>query len=141
MTTDDTVTSGGALGVQGAFRPVFSPLPVSDTLYYDDGPPPLRTRGAAAGPSSGLSGSYAFTQGVEITQQAHYDAGTVKIWSGEPQHRHSPSVFGQDKTFFGVPRFEEADRFDPVRYIESQDALSPIFDSLLTFPIVSRLSK
>lgn len=130
-----------ALGAHGSFKPTFSPLPVSDTTYYDDGPPALRTKATTSDSLSGsmgnLSSSYPFVQGVEITKQSQYDAGTVKIWSGEPQHRLSLTAFGQGKTFFADPGFVEMDLFDPVRYLRAQEAASPLFNDLLTFPIVT----
>ena len=87
--------------------------------------------------NSDLSASYPYVQGVEISRQAQYDAGLVKVWSGEPGHRLSPSTFGQDKNFFPNPGFADLDLFDPVKYLKSQDAASPLTAPIFTFPIIT----
>jgi len=40
----------------------------------------------SSGSLSNLSSSYPYLQGVEISTQAQYDAGLIKIWSGEAAH-------------------------------------------------------
>jgi len=116
---------------------VFSPLMTGDTQYFDEGPVIVTYKGEARDSMNNLSSSYAHVQGVEMTKQAQYDAGFVKIWSGEPQHRLSPCVFGQDRNFANEPTYAESDLFDPVRYLEAQDATSPLHASIFTFPIVT----
>ena len=130
-------SSANLLGSRKASNPLFSPLMTNDGPAFDDSGLVSRPRDTSLGSMSNLSGSYPYLQGVELTQQAQYDAGLVKIWSGEPQHRQSPCVFGQDKNFFPDPRFAEMDLFDPVRYLEAQDAESPLHASIFTFPIVT----
>lgn len=122
-----------------AFKPVFTGLPVYDTLFYDEGPGPIATKSYT---TSSLSGSMdttkidPFTQGVEITQQKRYDAGLAKIWSGEPGHQLLKNSYGMDKNFFPSSRFVDLDLFNPVRYVEAQEVASPLFSNIITFPII-----
>jgi len=110
---------------------------VHDSAYFDDGPRVTNRNPSSRGTSSDLTGSYPFLQGVEVSQQAQYDAGLVKIWSGNPGHRLPPSTFGQDKNFFPDPGFADMDLFDPVRYLQSQADASPLTAPIFTFPIVT----
>jgi len=69
--------------------------------------------------------------------QSQYDAGFVKIWSGEPGHRMAVLNYGQDKNFFPDPGFADVDLFNPLTFIESQSDSSPLWSSLFTFPIIT----
>lgn len=123
-----------------AFQPLFAPMPVHDTLYFDEGP---RIPNYKSNSTSSLSGAMdtrgvdPYTQGVEITQQRQYDAGLVKIWSGEPGHKLLYTRFGMDRNYFPDPGFAEMDYFNPVRYLEAQEHDSPLWWNIMTFPIVT----
>lgn len=79
----------------------------------------------------------AYRQGVELTQQKHFDAGTVKIHAGTPGHIMLKNQFGMNRNFRQEPTFEELDYFDPVYYITAQHELSPLLFSVITFPIIT----
>ena len=134
-------SSAGQLEAHAAHKPLFSPLSITDTLFYDDGPVVIThkrpTKNDISGSLNNLSSSYPFLQGVELTKQTQYDAGLVKIWSGDPQHVLKPCVFGQDKNYFPNPGFADLDLFDPVRYLELQEAGSPLWQNIITYPIVT----
>lgn len=123
-----------------AFKQTFSAQPVYDTLYFDEGP---RPNNAKTSVTSSLSGSMdtspidAYTQGVEITRQKQYDAGMAKIWSGEPGHLLHVGRYGMDKNFFANPGFADLDLFDPLVYLRAQEAESPLWWNIFTFPIVT----
>jgi hypothetical protein len=77
----------------------------------------------------------AFRQGVEIIRQRHYDAGIVKIHAGEPGHRLRKNRFGMDA--FGRARedeFLDNDKFNSVRYIQSQEGAETPLEYNITFP-------
>jgi len=118
-----------------AYQPVFSPQPVYDTLYFDEGAQVPKAK--AIKPGADTSAIDPFTQGVEITKMARYDAGMVKIWSGEPGHVLKPNRFGEDRNFFPDPGFTEIDLFDPVRYLKAQEVISPLYYIIITFPIIT----
>lgn len=78
----------------------------------------------------------AFRQGVEITQQRHFDAGIVKIHAGEPGHVKRQTEFGMRHTNLTCGRaFLDNDRFVAENFIEAQDG-SLSLDETFTFPIV-----
>jgi len=123
-----------------AFQPLFSPLPVHDTLFFDEGPQQANIKSRTTGSLSGAMDTRAvdpYVQGVEITRQSQYDAGIAKIWSGEPGHQLRTNRFGMDKNFFPDPGYTELDLFDPVRYLRAQENLSPLWWNILTFPIIT----
>lgn len=79
-----------------------------------------------------------FRQGVEITQQKHFDLGSVKIHSGEPGHQLRQTHFGMDHTDIEKKVwFSDNEKFNPQKFIEAQEFSSYINDDLLTFPIVT----
>jgi hypothetical protein len=134
-------SSAGTLGARSrSYQPLFSPLPVHDTLFFDEGP---RAPNAKTRVTSSLSGAIdtsavdPYVQGVEITRQAQYDAGVVKIWSGNPGHILKPNRFGMDKNFFPDPGFADLDLFDPVRLLKAEAAASPLWFNILTYPIIT----
>src|SRR5581483_7248937 len=121
------------------FQPIFTSLPVHQKLFFDEGPhvrPTVKT--SLSG--SDTSAIDAFTQGVELTNISRYDAGVVKVWSGEPGHVLPQMVYGQDKTFFLPPQYVDVDKFNPINYIKAQDKLNSldyVYENLFTFPIVT----
>lgn len=78
-----------------------------------------------------------YRQGVEITQQKHFDAGIAKIHAGEPGHVLRRNRYGMDKNFRNDPRFEELDYFSPEKYLRAQDIDSPLYYNIITFPIIT----
>ena len=135
------IVSSSLLSVFNSHQPQFQPLPVNDETFFDEGPRLLNVKKPSAVDQetslSNLSSSYAWTQGVEMNRQSMYDAGLAKIWSGEAGHQLKPAVFGQDKNFFPDPGFADLDLFDPVRYLELQEAGSPLWQNIITFPIIT----
>lgn len=82
----------------------------------------------------------AFRQGIELTQQRYYDAGTAKIFAGEPGHVINRDYVGdsfifRDKDIF----FKEIDTFSTNAYINAQDNIDSlnIFYSDHTWPVVT----
>lgn len=123
-----------------AFQPLFAPMPVHDTLYFDEGPRLPRYKSATSGSLSGSINTVAidaYAQGVEITRQAQYDAGLVKIWSGEPGHKLLYTRYGMDRNYFPDPGFAEMDYFSPQRYLEAQEHDSTLWYNIITFPIIT----
>ncbi len=78
-----------------------------------------------------------YRQGVELTQQKHFDAGLAKIHAGEPGHVLRRNRYGMDKNFRTSAAFEELDYFDPVDFLQAQDVNSPLFNNVFTFPIIT----
>lgn len=121
------------------YQPTFSPVPVHDVLFFNDGPRTLNTRIPPSGSQEGAINTKPidpFTQGVEITRQVQYDAGLAKIWSGEAGHVLKPNTFGQTKNFFPDPGFADIDLFIPQRFLAAQTNSSPLWQNVLTFPII-----
>lgn len=61
-----------------------------------------------------------YRQGVELTQEKHYQAGPVKIHAGEPGHQLRPNTAGEPAAGTLFPDdmfFQEIDMFDPVLYM------------------------
>lgn len=134
------VVSSSLLSVVSAFQPLFSPVPVHDNLYFDDGPRVSNAKPAVASSLSGAINTSAvdpYVQGVEMTRQAQYDAGLAKIWSGDAGHVLKPSVYGQDKNFFPDPGFADMDLFSARRFLEAQEHDSPLWWNIITFPIIT----
>jgi hypothetical protein len=115
MTQSLLTTSIGSLTSQVAYRPTFSPVPLSRSRAFDEGPTNSRWKPddgtSVSGSLNNLSSSYPFVQGVEITKQSQYTKGVFKIWSGDSQHELRPAVFGQERMFTGDTGFVESDRF------------------------------
>lgn len=61
----------------------------------------------------------AYRSGVEITLLKHFDAGTVKIHSGEPGHAYKQANFGSDHKLALTKPFEEEPLFDPQTLVNS----------------------
>lgn len=126
-----------------AFKRFFRNSSIDDTTFFDEGPriPETKSRvpsGSFVNTSSiNTSEIDAFRQGVEITQQKHFDAGVVKISAGEPGHVLAKNRFGEDKNFRPEPYFEELDLFDPVAFLEAQEIDSFLYYNVITFPIIT----
>lgn len=135
------IISSSLLSVVNSSQPNFSPLPINDEVFFDEGPRTMNRKKPSAVDEetsmSNLSSSYAYTQGVEINRQSMYDAGLAKIWSGDKGHVLKPAVFGQDKNFFPDPGFADLDLFDPLRFLKAQEHDSPLWWNIITFPIVT----
>jgi len=110
----------------------------SESLWFDEGPK-LHVAAVRATNTSSISTTEidAYRQGVELTQQKHYDAGICKIHAGTPGHVLLKNQFGMDKNFMQNPSFEELDYFDPVFYIRAQHSESPLLFDVITFPIIT----
>lgn len=103
-----------------------------DPFY--EGPPPPRTKATKSGIDTRLID--AFRQGVEITQQKHFDAGFVKIHAGDPGHVKRQTEFGMRHNSLTCGRaFLDNDNFVPKRFIESQSGDLSL-EETFTFPIV-----
>lgn len=119
---------------------------VRTTNFFDEGPQPRGRAGhsttyANTG-SIDISATDTWTQGVELTSQRRYDAGVVKIWSGEPAHSMLKQWFGMDRNYGLEQPHKDIDLFDPVLYVESQMSASVSGSGfsnvpLYTFPIVT----
>lgn len=106
-----TVFSSTLLSTHGkSYQPQFSPQPVHDKLFFDEGPRVLNVKSKLTASFVGsidTSASDPYVQGVEITRQDQYDAGIAKIWSGNPGHILKPNSFGMGKGF-DRPRFDDS---------------------------------
>jgi hypothetical protein len=113
-------------------------------IYFDEGPPPPPQR--LTNPSR-LSGEVranidtrlidGYRQGVELTLQKHYDMGTVKIHSGEPDHVLRQSRFGMD--IYHDPNssaYSDNDKFNPVKFIKVQEYYSYLYSDVFTVPFI-----
>lgn len=58
-----------------------------------------------------------YRQGIELTQDKHFVAGIVKIWSGYPYHELPQTAFGELTRVFDDEPFEEKRKFDTTDYI------------------------
>ena len=108
-----------------------------DRPFFDEGPAPIFT-GSFANTTGSINTSLidAFRQGVEITQQKHFDAGVVKIHAGEPGHILRKNYFGEDRNFRSGSWFQDRDYFSPETYIRVQVDL-PHLAEAITFPIIT----
>jgi len=76
-----------------------------------------------------------FRQGVEITQNKH-TYGLVKILAGTPGHIVKPLCLGiNEKTIISETSYIEVEKFEPIKYLQVQEAGLPI-ESVFTFPII-----
>lgn len=78
-----------------------------------------------------------YRQGVELTQQKHFDKGTFKIHAGEPGHKMKRNHFGMTNSFNTVPQFTERDYFNPENYLRSTRTNSPVLSNVITFPMIA----
>lgn len=135
-------SSAGLIEVRiGSNKPIFSPIREFETSFFDEG---ARRSNVRASTTDSISGSIdtrsidAYAQGVEITTQRRYDAGVVKIWSGEHGHQLRKNRFGMDneRLSSGTLAFADSDYFNAKRFIEAQDSSSPLWSGIITYPIV-----
>lgn len=116
---------------------LFSPVPAVDTVFFNEGPrrldPIVTTSLSGAMDTTAID---AYTQGVELTSEDRYVAGVAKIWSGEPGHVLHRNRFGMDRNTFPGLAFADLDLFNPGTFIRAQATNSPLWSSLLSFPIV-----
>jgi hypothetical protein len=114
-----------------SFPRFFRNASIEDTFFFDEGP---RTHEAKVIASAGTfvntssidtSAIDAYRQGVELTQQKHFDKGVVKIHAGEPGHVIRQNHFGMNKNTRPEPAFEELNVFNPVTFIRTQQPIEP----------------
>jgi hypothetical protein len=126
-----------------SYQRFFRNASIEEPLFFDEGP---RIPEARIAPKPGTfintssidtSEIDAFRQGVELTQQKHFDKGLVKIHAGEPGHVVKRNHYGLQKNYRVGPTFEELDLFNPVTFIQAQSLLEPLYFNVLTFPIIT----
>lgn len=122
-----------------AYKRYFRNSSISDPYFFDEGPRLPENKPKSIINSSSIETLVidGYRQGVEITQQKHFDAGLVKIHAGEEGHVLKKSRFGMDKNFRPDPHFEDIDLFNPVAFIRQQEDDSFLYYNLMTFPIIS----
>ena len=109
-----------------------------DPFFFDEGPKVQATKPEfKAGEFHNTSSIEtvlidSYRQGVELTQQKHFDAGIAKIHAGEPGHVLRRNRYGMDKNFRNNPRFEELDYFNPEKFLRAQDQASPLVFNVIT---------
>lgn len=111
--------------------------PEDDNLFFDEGPR-LRVSSSIDQGSGSIDTSALdpYRQGVEITQQKHFDAAIVKIHAGEPGHMIPRTSFAMDRTMIlSNVTYKDLDYFNPEQFIRRQDSETDISHSF-TFPIV-----
>lgn len=113
-----------------------------DPFFFDEGPKIVTSQVLTSGTFHNTSSIETieidgYRQGVELTQQKHFDAGIAKIHAGEPGHVLRRNRYGMDKNFRNDPRFEEIDYFSPEKFLRAQDLDSPLFFNIITFPIIT----
>jgi hypothetical protein len=117
---------------------------VVKAIYFDEGPPPVEPE--LTNPTR-VSGEVranidtrmidGYRQGVELTLQKHYDMGTVKIHSGEPNHVLRQNRFGMDVRHYEESHaFMDNEKFNPFRFIQKQEKFSYLYDDIFTLPFV-----
>lgn len=138
--TSLVTSSAGILNSRiGSHKRIFAPILETDLSFFDESERQVYIRAAS---EDSISGSIdtrtidAYAQGVEITSQRRYDAGMVKIWSGEPGHQTRKSRFGMDSSRVFTTQFADSDYFKPVKFIEAQASASPLWSSVITLPII-----
>jgi hypothetical protein len=134
IVTSSTTMLGGRIG---SSIPLFSPVSVSDSVFFNEGPraPDVHVTSSLSG-AMNTSDIDAYTQGVELTTEARYTAGIAKIWSGEPGHVLRRNRFGMDRNTFPNRAFADLDLFSPTTFIRAQNVASPLWSNILSFPIV-----
>lgn len=102
--------------------------PKAPTIFFDEGPiVHVNPTSAVITGTFDTSTIDAFRQGVEITQQKHYDAGIVKIFAGEIGHFIRPLAFGENETFMNSNGFVDIDTFtDPSMLINTPHSSSVV---------------
>ncbi len=118
--------------------PFYRDPSIKEQDFFDEGPNlPLTKTTSIYTSSIDTSAIDGYRQGVEITHQKFFDAGTVKISAGEPAHVLRKNRFGEDNPWDIDPRYADKDYFDPVTFLTAQATSSPLLSSILTFPIIT----
>lgn len=118
--------------------PFYRDQSIREKNFFDEGPNlPLTKTTSIFTSSIDTSEIDSFRQGVEITHQKFFDAGTVKISAGEPAHVLRKNRFGEDNVWDTDPRYADKDYFNPVTFLTAQATASPLLTSILTFPIIT----
>lgn len=115
----------------------FNNSPATDTTFFDEGP--VVTVSARRGVNTGSIDTSlidGYRQGVELTQQKHYDAGIGKIYAGEPGSVLRRNRLGMDRNYFPNPTFADIDYFNPVNFLRSQQFAGPESLPTITYPII-----
>lgn len=114
----------------------FRDASIQEPEFFDEGPPVRHLAPTVSTLTSSINTSAidGWRQGVELTQQKHWDAGTAKIWAGEAGHMPKRNRYGMGDVFRMTPPFEELDYFDPATFLRAQDEL---FNVTFTYPIVT----
>jgi len=114
----------------------FRDASIQEPEFFDEGPTIRKVEHTIFTNTSSISTSAidGWRQGVEITQQKHWDAGTVKIWAGEAGHMPKRNRYGMGEVFRTAPPFEELDYFVPATFLRAQDEF---FQTSFTYPIIT----
>lgn len=114
-------------------------LPKIITNYFDDNvgqdtDQKIKTSNAG---SYVLTGSIdttaidAYRQGVELTRQKHFDAGSfAKIHAGEPGHVLRKNFYGADRNFLKQDYYQDLEYYTSIKYLTADQVT-------LTYPIVT----
>jgi hypothetical protein len=111
-----------------------------ETTFFDEGPKIIKRITSTTVNTGGIDTSQfdAHRQGVELSAQKHFDAGTIKIHAGEPGHKLKRNRFGMDKGLFTEDSFfREMDYFSPEQFIRVQEDDSSLGLDVITFPIIT----
>lgn len=74
-----------------------------------------------------------YRNGVEITEEKHWNAGAVKITAGTPGHLYRSDRYGHsDVSILSEDKYIEVDIFDPVRYVMTGGD-----PEVFTYPIIT----
>lgn len=121
-----------------SYEVFFRNVTADDPDFFDEGPRQVNVKNTTAFTSSlDTSAIDAYRQGVELTRQRFFDAGTVKIHAGTPGGRMSVLAYGSGyKNFQRSSAFEELDYFNPVTFINSQNDLSSSATLKISYPII-----
>jgi hypothetical protein len=101
--------------------------PKNDTAYFYEGPSRAQATPAVVNSGSNTSAIDGWRQGVELTRQKYYDAGTAKIWSGEPGHALYTGEFGSNDIIRKTTTFADIGKFRTISLVlDSADTVFPI---------------
>lgn len=104
--------------------------PKDDTAYFYEGPShaPTRPTDESASGSMNTLAIDGWRQGVELTRQKYYDAGTAKVWSGEPGHALYNSEYGANDVIRKTVPFKDIGKFRTISLV--------LDDARTVFPIL-----
>ena len=92
-------------------------IPINE--FFDEGPVVVRKNTSVSG-AIDMSASDKYRQGVEIQSLKQWDAGLVKIYSGEPGHVSLRSSYGFSDVWTNDQEFVDHYNLDPVAYIAAK---------------------